>query len=269
MSTLPSNIQDALMTMLTSRFPSARATLKKLSALAVVRGITGKKVTIDLSENEVQDCRAFVYVADAVRSTLSTHATSNALCDIFDRVAEAFERFPAILDRETEASRQLRSALNYVGAVKVASAYLVTPSDTEEVNSGIQPELLTSFLREAISGLLRHEYRALQQQTSGVRLRSIAMTILTNPDSFSSAKAAIAVAVGKGVSSYATYSLDNSPHALEIAHKELMDASRLCRDTGDMAAKSAVDEIRYLIDRFPKTYSRSVLKPWESQLGEG
>src|SRR5690242_14917984 len=142
MSISPTDAQ--ISELLLAKFPAAKDTLSKLSAVAVVRGITGISVLVEFDEKEIEACRSFVHIANSVRTDMDQWRPE--LTDVFDRVAEAFERFPEIGEREPEAMTRLSSALNYVGAVKLSSAAIVAPKSISEANGHRRSRRVTSFL---------------------------------------------------------------------------------------------------------------------------
>src|SRR5262249_14621112 len=128
--------------------------------------------------------------------------------------------------------------------------------------------LITTFTHEALRLLLRHEYRTVQEKYSHSVAARTAKRIFENDDTTSAVKAAVAVAVAKAVSAYADYTLGNNTAKLEASRREIQDACQLARHIADRSILAALEEISYLIERYPHTYSRRVLHDWESKLGK-
>jgi hypothetical protein len=252
--------------LLLARFPAAKITLSKLSAIAVVRGITGKSAAVPFDENEVETCRSYVYIADSLRAEMDEW--SPELIEVFDRVGEAFERFPQVFDREPEVMSRLRSALNYVGAIKLSSANIVAPKNNTQDDGHFQTSRLAPFLASVLQALLRHRYGEITQSIgTKVALRKLVTDILTDGQGTAELEAGIAICAGQAASQYALFSFSADQQNLVRAQNDVSEATRLSGSLGDPAIASLIDELRYLIIRFPKTYSRSVLNPWASELG--
>jgi hypothetical protein len=265
MSTSP--IEAQISTLLMTRFPQAWATLSKLSALSVVRGITGIAAVVPFEDKEIENCRSFVHVADSVRSDFDLSRPE--LIEVFDRVGEAFERFPELRDREPDEISRLRSALNYVGAFKLSSARLVAPDEVAQLDLSGRSTRTTAFVTTVLQSLLRHRYAdILQTICPKAALRKAVGEVLDAGRETAEVEAGIIICVGQAAAQYAQFSFSANAQNLERATSDVTEAMRLAGALGDPSIASFIDELRFLIQKFPKTYSRFVLNAWLPELGE-
>ncbi|MHB1021619.1 MAG: DEAD/DEAH box helicase [Acidobacteriaceae bacterium] len=264
MSNLPIDAQ--ISTLLLARFPDAKKTLSKLSALAVVRGVTGLSAVVPFDDNEVERCRSFIHIADSIRSELQQ--MDPELTEVFDRVGEAFERFPEMRDRETDAVSRLRSALNYVGAVKLSSARIVAPDGAAESYSSGRVNHAESFLMTILQSLIRHQYgNIVQSLCTKQALRTLVSEVLNVSHETAELESGIIICAAQAASQYSQFSFSANMENLERARNDVAEAARLARTLGDPPISCLIDELHFLIERFPLTYSRSVLSAWLPELG--